>query len=90
MIYALLLENEKYYVGWTSEDNIQERMNAHINKRQVSWIKKHKFIKIVETFEGDKDIEKEITLKYMRLYGWENVRGGPWTAVNLKAPLEFR
>ena len=90
MIYVLLLENDKYYIGWTSEDTIDTRLNIHINEPKVAWIKKYKFVKLLETLNGSKEDEKETTLKYMRLYGWENVRGGPWTACSLKAPLEFR
>jgi hypothetical protein len=51
-----------------------------------SWTKLHKPIEVVERFVGGKDNEREKTLEYMRKYGWENIRGGGWTAVNIKKP----
>jgi hypothetical protein len=32
-------------------------------------------------------LERDVTLQYMRKYGWENVRGGPYSSPNLpRAP----
>lgn len=39
---------------------------------------------IEEVFENG-DL-KQITLDYMRKYGWENVRGYAWSVWNLKHP----
>ena len=91
MIYVLLLEQDKYYVGWTN--NLEKRLCHHTQRtsNKPSWIKKYPFVKIVEVAEGDKTQEKEITLKYMQKYGWQNVRGASWTQSGLiRCPLELR
>jgi predicted GIY-YIG superfamily endonuclease len=84
MIYVLELENSKYYVGFTN--NLEKRLYCHFNYGGSCWTKIHKPVKVIETLEGGKDIEKLVTLKYMRLYGWENIRGAAWTQRNLKNP----
>ena len=36
-------------------------------------------------------MEREVTLHYMRKYGWRQVRGGPWSkAVMKRPPRELR
>jgi len=82
--YVLSLQNGKYYIGITND--FTNRVNAHLNGNGSSWTKLHKPIEVIEQFVGGKDNEREKTLDYMRKYGWENVRGGGWTAVNLKRP----
>ena len=81
MIYVLELENNKYYVGYTT--NISQRIESHFNGSGCSWTKYHKPIKLLETRDGGKSVEKQVTLEYMRRYGWENVRGYAYTAVIL-------
>ena len=89
MIYALLLENSKYYVGHTSRA-LELRIEEHLSgKKKTSWLTLYKPIKIIESMEGDKKDEKALTLKYMLLYGWENVRGGPWTGKNVNCPQDL-
>jgi len=83
--YVLSLENGKYYVGIT--DDYNNRINNHMQGGGSSWTKLHKPIEVVERFVGGKDNEREKTLEYMRKYGWENIRGGGWTAVNIRKPL---
>jgi len=85
MIYILRLESEKYYIGYT--ENISNRILSHFTNGGSSWTKKYKPIEIIDTFEGDKIKEKEITIQYMKKYGWENVRGAGWCAINQKKPL---
>lgn len=84
MIYVLELENCKYYVGYSLLHT--HRIQQHFEGNGSSWTKLHKPIRIVELIEGDKDTERETTLRYMRLYGWENVRGGGYTAIQLHKP----
>ena len=88
MIYVLKLIDEKYYVGYTS--HVENRIKEHFSNKGSSWTKLHKPVNIVEIIEGDKMKEKEITLQYMKRYGWENVRGAGWTAVHCSCPLELR
>ena len=74
-IYALKLENGKYYVGRSY--NVPKRLNQHYNGEGSVWTKKHKPIKLNEVFlNKTKFDEDKYTLMYMSIYGIENVRGG--------------
>ena len=83
MVYVLELENLKYYIGYS--DNINQRLYKHFNKNGSEWTKKYKPVKLLECIVGDKTVENSKTLEYMAKYGWENVRGASWCAVDLKS-----
>ncbi len=85
-VYVLKLEDERYYVGRTS--NFMQRMNEHFTLRGSEYTKKYKPIKIVEVIEEkDKYDERDKTLAYMQKYGYEKVRGYAWCQeVILKFP----
>jgi predicted GIY-YIG superfamily endonuclease len=87
-VYVLKLEQEKYYVGITKDEN---RINSHFNSTGSSWTKKYKPVSVIEKIDNaDKTIEKNTTLNYMKLYGWRNVRGAGWTAIEIYCPKELR
>lgn len=82
-VYVLRLENGKFYVG-ASED-IHRRLSNH----SAAWTQEHQPIEVEDVFPahtGLKDLEREVTLMYMREHGWENVRGAGWTRVNMSNP----
>jgi predicted GIY-YIG superfamily endonuclease len=83
-VYILELKDDKYYVGLTSD--MSHRYKSHCRGRGSSWTKEHSPIKIISIEEGDKYLERKITLEMMKKYGWENVRGGGWCQRNLKNP----
>lgn len=81
-IYALKLENEKYYIGKTHNADI--RFQEHKSGNGAEWTKIYKPISIVETYERDSSFEEDVlTKKYMMKYGIENVRGGSYTKIVL-------
>jgi len=82
MLYVLRLEDDKYYIGYTS--NISERITSHFSGGGGTWTQRYKPIEVIETIQGGKIEERNLTLQYMRKFGWENVRGGGWSAVVLK------
>jgi predicted GIY-YIG superfamily endonuclease len=85
-VYVLKLEDDRYYVGRTS--NFMQRMKEHFTYGGSEYTKKYKPIKIVEVFE-EKDTydERDKTLEYMQKYGYEKVRGYAWCReVLLKFP----
>lgn len=85
-IYALKLQKGKYYIGYT-ERTIIERFHEHLSGKGSSWTKKYHPIEIIECIDAQsKEHEKNMTLLYMRKYGWENVRGGAWCQIELKKP----
>ena len=86
-VYVWQLEDDKYYVGWA--ENLSRRLDEHLSEEGALWTKKYKPLSIIEISRGDKTVEKQKTLEYMKLKGWENVRGGPWCSIEYKnVPLE--
>lgn len=84
-VYVLELENNKYYVGYTS--HLKNRLKKHKKGGSCNWVDKHPFKKVVEVRKAlNKNLERKTTLEYMVLKGWRNVRGGAWSQVNLKNP----
>ena len=83
-LYALELEQGKYYVGWTTQKDPQARIKQHKNGfLAAKWTQKYRPISTLEI----RDIgvvskseaqaqEQQLTLEYMKQYGWQNVRGG--------------
>ena len=56
--------------------------------RQSAWTRIHPVVRIAEVrMNATLQLERDVTLQYMRRYGWENVRGGPYSVPNLpRAP----
>ena len=81
-IYILELQENKFYVGKTNNPNF--RLNRHFNSNGSVWTKKYKPIKVKDLINncGDFD-EQKYTLRCMKDYGIDNVRGGPWCEINI-------
>lgn len=87
-IYALLLEDNKYYIGQTKD--LEQRMSFHNKGKQGSeWTKKFKPIRVIETIKTNCNnieeamaIENATTISYMKKYGWRNVRGGDFCTLD--------
>lgn len=76
-IYTLLLEEDKYYVGFT--ENLSQRMEQHFTGEGAMWTKKYKPIKIIEIVQEINEWHEDFaTMVMMRKYGFQNVRGGSW------------
>ena len=88
--YILELENNKFYVGYSSYG--PSRIKQHFRGAGAQWTQKHKPLHVMlrTKITGTKDDallwEKETTLQMMSQHGWENVRGAAWCQVNLKKP----
>ena len=81
-IYVLLLEQNKYYIGKTTNPSF--RLEQHVNSSGSSWTKKYKPVQIHELKPEQTDHdEQRITQEYMKKYGIDNVRGGPWCKINI-------
>lgn len=83
MIYVLELLDGNYYVGYSSDDKIENRINKHFKGQGSMWTKKYQPISVIKIIDGDKITERDITIEYMKKYGFNKVRGAGWTAVNL-------
>ena len=55
MIYILLLEHDKIYIGRTS--NFDRRYNDHINGTGSWWTKKYKPIKVLDKYTCSNSFE---------------------------------
>lgn len=76
-IYVLELEDNRYYVGRTS--NFIQRMKDHFLEGGSIYTKKFRPLKIKEVIEEVSFYdERDKTLEYMEIYGWERVRGYAW------------
>lgn len=80
-IYALRLENRKWYIGKSDQPIV--RIQQHRDNPHVQWIRQHPVIDIDMVIEGDDFDEDKYTLKYMARYGVENVRGGTFSQPQL-------
>ena len=81
-IYILRLEEDKYYVGITTNPN--SRIKEHHSGKGAKWTKLYKPIEIIEiTLSTHEWQEAYTTLVMMKKYGLANVRGGPWVSQNL-------
>jgi len=76
-VYVWELEEGKYYVGYS--ENLSGRLEQHTTGEGAVWTKKYKPISILEILRGNKDVEKAKTLEYMKLKGFDNVRGAGYT-----------
>ena len=79
-IYKLNLENEKKYIGKTT--NINQRMNQHFTGKGSKVTKKYVPIdgEIIDKCHGyfSNNIEQKHTNKYIKKHGYNNVRGGKY------------
>jgi len=85
-LYVLELSNKKYYVGKTTD--IIRRYEEHKNGKGSAWTSKYKPLKMLlcRALEGVHD-ENNTTKDYMKKYGIEHVRGGPYTQMVLPADI---
>ena len=83
-IYVLKLEKGKYYIGKTT--NPKFRLFDHFAATGSAWTTKYKPIEILKLIPNcDAYDEDKYTKQYMDNYGIDNVRGGSFVSVKLKA-----
>jgi predicted GIY-YIG superfamily endonuclease len=87
IIYALQLQEGKFYVGKTHINwGIEITFDEHVKGYGCEWIRKYKPLSIIEKYEHDSEFEEDIlTKKYMMKYGIQNVRGGSYTKIELES-----
>jgi GAG-polyprotein viral zinc-finger len=83
MIYVLLLQENKFYVGFT-ERPIEVRLREHANG-STEWTKLYHIVRLLLYQPGGKEEENKMTLTMMEKYGWCNVRGGKWCRVEMQS-----
>lgn len=81
-IYVLQLEQNKYYVGKST--NPQFRLEQHFNANGSAWTTRYKPQSVIELIPDCDDFDEDkLTLKYMAKYGISNVRGGSFCELEL-------
>ena len=84
-VYVLQCERETWYVGWSAD--LHTRIASHFLGAAAKWTKLHKPIAVHSVRPGGTVLENCITVALMCQYGWEKVRGGSYTTVEMeKAP----
>jgi predicted GIY-YIG superfamily endonuclease len=86
VIYTLKLEDECWYVGYTTTNAFKQRMHHHWDHatKGSMWTRLHKPIRVynIDTYDRGLSgsemgkLEDEKTLKLAKLYGTDKVRGG--------------
>ena len=81
-IYALQLEQDKWYIGKTNTNKI--RIDTHFDSNGSEFTKTYKPLEVYEIIpECDKYDEDKYVKKYMDKYGIDNVRGGTYSRLEL-------
>lgn len=81
-IYILKLEQNKYYIGKTS--NPSYRIENHTNGTGSSWTRKYKPIAVENVIPNCDDYDEDkYVIQYMDKYGILNVRGGTFSQIVL-------
>ena len=88
-VFILKLEKDNWYVGKAETKRLTRTLKNHLNGNGSTWTKLHK-VRYIENFYDNGDL-KQITLDYMKKYGWQKVRGYAWSQRNMmKPPRELR
>ncbi len=88
-VYVLLLESNKFYVGYTSLP-LEIRYQAHKAGTGAKWTALHRPVSVLAAIPGTTDTENSLTLAMMKKFGFWNVRGGIWCAVDMFiSPVEL-
>jgi len=83
--YVLKLKEDRYYVGKSAY--LMKRLLQHFNSGGAKWTQLHKPVAVLEVH--DDDLERELTLKYMKMYGVSAVRGFAWCQVNFTKRQDY-
>lgn len=82
-LFVLLLEGNKYFVGYSS--NPEFRIRRHFAGKAAEWTTIHKPVEILTTRSlgfvtesAAAQAADSATIALMRKAGWKNVRGGSW------------
>jgi len=85
ILYVLELEHKKYYVGITY--NLNLRYAQHMTGNGSKWTKLHKPIRIKKVIaEANMDLERMVTIHYMKKFGYQNVRGSCYSKIIMNKP----
>lgn len=86
-IYALKLEEGKYYVG--RSNHVENRIQQHQEEQGSSWTSKYKLVEVLFIKESTSCFDEDkYTKELMMNFGVENVRGGNYTTIYLEPAIK--
>jgi predicted GIY-YIG superfamily endonuclease len=83
-IYVLKLENNKYYIGKTTD--INKRLQQHFSEefKASVWTSKYKPVDLIRTIDNVDEFDEDKWVKiYMKKHGVDNVRGGSYSNLEI-------
>ena len=80
-VYTLALEDENYYVGYSTDP--ETRIATHFLGRGAQWTRLHRPVAVLNVRPGDTALENLTTIALMTRMGWERVRGGRYSTLQL-------
>ena len=79
VVYALKLEDEKYYVGRTTEEKLEQRLKDHKNRTGSKWTSKYQVVELLLVYKNCSAFVEDMVVKeLMAKKGIDNVRGGSY------------
>jgi predicted GIY-YIG superfamily endonuclease len=79
--YVLKLKNNNYYVGKTTD--LHKRLSSHFFGSGSAWTNLHSPVSVVSVHAFDR--EEELTIRAMKAFGVDHVRGHRLSACELSA-----
>ena len=80
LVYVLLLEQGRFYVGQTPKGRLQQRILEHRLYNGSKWCNRFKYVRLLSARQvPDLDanrIEDEVTIELLKKHGLNRVRGG--------------
>lgn len=88
-VYVLKLEGDFFYVGKIETALLENLLRCHPGEKGAIWTSIHKPIQILEVISAGncsgsevRGLHNDITLQYMAIHGWRNVRGGDYNVID--------
>ena len=77
-VYALELENYRFYIGRTKTQEFD--VNTILDRPNIEWTIKNKPLRVMEIIKNCDELEEnKCVIKYMNFYGIDFVRGGSFS-----------
>ena len=90
-VYVLKLHGDKYYVGQSRHP--ERRIKDHFEGKGSAWTQLNTTVEVVRvipttatSWRAALEIETSLTLELMRVFGWQNVRGGGYSSCHIASP----
>jgi len=83
-LYVLKQKEGKWFLGKCLDEYLDKRIKRYLDGRGNEWTATYPVLKVERVVKNGN--LRELILEYMEKYGWENVRGNPWTSLHMEGP----